>query len=70
MSKETKDSAPLKEFNILDTPFGEGLEMTFTDDFKEDNSVMKTNLDSDLTNEVDETTGKEDKTETNETKMY
>ena len=68
MSKETKDSAPLKEFNILDTPFGEGLEMTFTDDFKEDNSVMKTNLDSDLTNEVDETTGKEDKTETKETK--
>lgn len=68
MSKETKDSAPLKEFNILDTPFGEGLEMTFTDDFKEDNSVNKTTLDSDLTNEVDETTGKEDKTETKETK--
>ena len=54
MSKE-KESAPLKEFNILDTPFGEGLEMQFTDEFKEDNSVSKTSLDSSLTNEVDET---------------
>lgn len=39
MSKENKDATPLKEFNILDTPFGEGLEMEFTDDFKEDVSV-------------------------------
>jgi hypothetical protein len=50
MSKEEK-----KEFNILDTPFGEGLEMQFTDEFKEDNSVNKTDLDKNLTNEVDET---------------
>ena len=67
MSKEKKDSAPLKEFNILDTPFGEGLEMTFTDDYKEDNSVTKTTLDSNLTNEVDETE-KSEKTETTEVK--
>ncbi len=39
MSKENKDATPLKEFNILDTPFGDGLEMEFTDDFKEDVSV-------------------------------
>jgi len=39
MSKENKDGTPLKEFNILDTPFGDGLEMEFTDDFKEDVSV-------------------------------
>lgn len=50
MSKEEK-----KEFNILDTPFGEGLEMQFTDEFKEDNSVNKTDLDKNLTDEVDET---------------
>lgn len=55
MSKETKNETPLKEFNILDTPFGEGLEVVITDDFKEDNSVNKTNLDSNLTNEIDET---------------
>ena len=54
MSKE-KESTPAKEFNILDTPFGEGLEMQFTDEFKEDNSVGKTDLDKNLTNEVDET---------------
>ncbi len=40
MSKETK-----KEFNILETPFGEGMEMQFTDefsnDFKENNSVVQ-----------------------------
>lgn len=68
MSKE-KESAPLKEFNILDTPFGEGLEMQFTDEFKEDNSVSKTSLDSSLTNEVDETPVDETaKTETPEVK--
>ena len=68
MSKE-KESAPLKEFNILDTPFGEGLEMQFTDEFKEDNSVNKTSLDSSLTNEVDETPADETaKTETKEVK--
>ena len=68
MSKE-KESAPLKEFNILDTPFGEGLEMQFTDEFKEDNSVSKTSLDSSLTNEVDETPVDETaKTETKEVK--
>jgi hypothetical protein len=68
MSKE-KESAPLKEFNILDTPFGEGLEMQFTDEFKEDNSVSKTSLDSSLTNEVDETSADETaKTETKEVK--
>jgi len=66
MSKETKNEAPLKEFNILDTPFGEGLEMQFTDDFKEDNSVNKTTLDSDLTDEVDET--ETTQTETKEVK--
>ena len=68
MSKE-KESTPLKEFNILDTPFGEGLEMVFTDEFKEDNSVNKTNLDSSLTNEVDETpAGEPEKPETKEVK--
>lgn len=68
MSKE-KESAPLKEFNILDTPFGEGLEMQFTDEFKEDNSVNKTDLDKNLTNEVDETPVDETaKTETPEVK--
>ena len=64
MSKEEK-----KEFNILDTPFGEGLEMQFTDEFKEDNSVNKTDLDKNLTNEVDETPVDETaKTETPEVK--
>lgn len=40
MSKETK-----KEFNILDTPFGDGLELVvndeFSNDFKENNSVTQ-----------------------------
>jgi len=40
MSKETK-----KEFNILETPFGEGMEMQFNDEFsesfKENNSVAQ-----------------------------
>lgn len=56
MSKENKDGTPLKEFNILDTPFGDGLEMEFTDDFKEDVSVknnMVEGANSD-TEEVDE----------------
>src|SRR6185295_14406149 len=34
MSKETK-----KEFNILNTSFGDGMEVNFTDEFKEDFSV-------------------------------
>ncbi len=68
MSKETKNETPLKEFNILDTPFGEGLEVVITDDFKEDNSVNKTNLDSNLTNEIDETPELEPKKEKKEVK--
>jgi len=68
MSKQ-KGSAPLTEFNILDTPFGEGLEMEFTDDFKEDNSVNKTNLDSELTDEVNDVlTDATDKSEIKESK--
>jgi hypothetical protein len=43
MSKENED-AP-KELNILDTPFGDGLEMQFSDEysdeFKENNSVAQ-----------------------------
>lgn len=54
MSKE-KGSAPAQEFNILDTPFGDGLEMQFTDDFKENNSVSQTVLNEQTTDEVDET---------------
>lgn len=65
MSKE-KESTPAKEFNILETPFGEGMEMQFTDEFKEDNSVNKTNLDSSATNEVDETPADTTKPETKE----
>lgn len=61
MNKKTKNETPLKEFNILDTPFGEGLEVVITDNFKEDNSVNKTNLDSNLTNEIDETPELENK---------
>lgn len=56
MSKETNDAAPLKEFNILDTPFGDGLEMQFTDEFKEDNSVNK-NIVSNSEEEDDENIG-------------
>lgn len=71
MSKENKDATPLKEFNILDTPFGEGLEMQFTDefseDFKEDNSVSKNIIeDSEQTEELNESSEvetKEDKKE-------
>lgn len=62
MSKENQ-SAPLKEFNILDTPFGDGLEMKFTDEFKENNSVAQP-LINEPVDEVDETP----KTETVETK--
>lgn len=50
MSKE-KESAPLKEFNILDTPFGGGLEMEFIDDFKEDHSVVNKDLNSEFKEE-------------------
>lgn len=62
MSKENQ-SAPLKEFNILDTPFGDGLEMQFTDEFKENNSVVQP-LITEPVNEVEETP----KTETKETR--
>ncbi len=65
MSKE-KNDAPLKEFNILDTPFGEGLEVKFTEDFKENNSVTHTNLDAGKTDEVEET--ETTKSETKEVK--
>lgn len=56
MSKETK-----KEFNILDTPFGEGMEMQFSDefseDFKENNSAVQPLIENleDITPIVDET---------------
>jgi hypothetical protein len=54
MSKETK-----KEFNILDSPFGEGMEMTFNDDFsdKENNSVVQPLLENleEASTEVNET---------------
>lgn len=56
MSKEKQ-----KEFNILDTPFGEGMEMQFTDefssDFKENNSVVQPLMEDleDVTPPVDET---------------
>lgn len=63
MSKENKDVTPLKEFNILDTPFGEGLEMQFTDefseDFKENNSVAANTLDATGEDETSEDTNKE-----------
>lgn len=67
MSKENKDVTPLKEFNILDTPFGEGLEMQFTDefseDFKENNSVAANTLDATGEDETPEDTNKETKEE-------
>ena len=67
MSKENKDVTPLKQFNILDTPFGEGLEMQFTDefseDFKENNSVAANTLDATGEDETPEDTNKETKEE-------
>jgi len=65
--KETKEN-PLNQFNILDTPFGEGsLEMEFLDDFKEDISV-KNNIVPGLEDheEIDETNTGESKEKTKE----
>ncbi len=60
MSKDKK-----QEFNILDTPFGDGLEMQFTDDFKENNSVantlIKEETSEDHTEEIDKTVKSETK---------
>lgn len=50
MSKENENT-PSKEFNILDTPFGGGLEMEFIDDFKEDHSVVNKDLNSEFKEE-------------------
>ncbi len=71
MSKENKDATPLKEFNILDTPFGEGLEMQFTDEFSEDfkeNNSVKTNVieDSEIKNDEESTETKIEDKETKE----
>lgn len=67
MSKE-KEGTPEKVFNILETPFGDGMQMEFTDEFKEDNSVNKNNLDSSATDEVKETPDDTTKSETKEVK--
>jgi len=50
MSKE-KEGTPEKVFNILETPFGEGIEMEFIDDFKEDHSVSNKDLNSEFKDE-------------------
>lgn len=57
MSKETTNAAPLKEFNILDTPFGDGLEMQFIDDFKEDNSVNKNTVSNSEEEDIEKLNG-------------
>lgn len=70
MSKKGNEENPLNQFNILDTPFGEGgLEIEFKDDFKEDISVKNTIVPGvEDHEEIDETNTGEFKEKTEEPK--